>query len=597
MTGIVGGTATGPTVDAMVQSLYQESWYETDRRSLGTFGIGIAHHGEKDPRSDELWRGDRVLGALHGVISNAADLPWTKGELFRAVVDSPDDVLPELEGPFLIAAFDRESGTLRVATDKAGSRPCYYTSADGFYFGSEITPLIERLDGPSVDPLAVSDLLLFGTVIGEKTLLDGVHNLPPATYLTYDGDAVDATRYWYPSFDAETADDYVDGWIRRYEGAMDDLTGTIEGRTGLWLSGGVDSRVAGAALRRIGADFETLTYENGLPGDNREAPRVAERLGVEHRRISDATGSADEFVDSIERCVDCNDAMQSWAYMPALSFLYHGLADTVDVVMEGGTFLGEDVWSYYVENDVPPEETLYRKRKKLSADEVASMVPAVENPRDSIREEVSHLVDGDDARRSRDLMRRIYSYLHRRSNVVQRSQVGTRTVSDGPMLDHVVGMPDHLRMQTAPRTDGNIPLGVPPIKLRVVRQLGMGLDEIPYQRTGVAPSRSYWTHVAAFAGKQLVGRLGGDSAGPYTRRYRRDDRVRSFVDGLLDDARHRPFLDGDRVLELRDRVRSGDTDNLIPLAALSGIELWLQRHVDGRSGQSTSARASDLVSS
>ncbi|MDS0475112.1 asparagine synthase-related protein [Natrinema sp. 1APR25-10V2] len=580
MTGIVGGTAARPTIDAMLDSLYQEEWYETDRYSIEGVGVGIAHHGEKDPQSDVIWRGDRVLGAIHGVVSNVDDLELTTGELFRAVADAPDDVLPKLEGPFAIAVMDRETGTIRVATDKAGSRPCYYVSQKGFYFGSELTPLLEHIASPTVDRRAVSDLLLVGSVLGEKTLIEGIRNLPPATLLTYDGGEVETTRYWSPAFGENSHEDYVDGWIRRYQNAIDDLVGTVDTRTGLWLSGGIDSRVTGAMLRRSGADFETLTYENGLPGDNEVAPRVADNLGSKHRQITGATGSADEFIESIERCIDCNDAMQSWAYVPALSFMYHDLADAVDVVMEGGTFLGEDVWSYYLENDVPPAELLYHKRKQLPADEVDSLVPSVDDPRKSFREEVTQLDARGNARQSCDAVRRLYSYLHMRSNVVQRSQVGTRAVSDGAMLNHVLDMPSEQRMQTIPWTNGKIPLGAPPIKLRVTRELDAGLDEISYQRTGVAPARSYWIHAAAFIGKQLARRLTTDSAGPYITRYRENERVQSFIDGLVDDACRRPFLDADGIDTLRDRVRSGASANLIPLAAITGLERWLQQHVD-----------------
>ncbi|WP_408957969.1 asparagine synthase-related protein [Natrinema sp. 74] len=579
----------------MIDSLYQEDWYETERRSLGRYGVGCAHHGEKDSQSGTIWCGDRVLGAIHGVVSNAGELPWSTGELFRAIVDTPDAVLPTLEGPFSIAVMDRDTGTIRVATDKVGSRPCYYAAQNGFYFGSELTPLLERISSQTVDRRAVSDLLLVGAVVGEKTLIEEISNLPPATYLTYTDGTVETTRYWYPDFRASAGESYVDGWVRRYEDAMEDVADSVDGRLGLWLSGGIDSRVAGATFRRIGADFATLSYENGLPGDNTIAPRVADGLGVHHRHIADVTGSPDAFVESLERCVDCNDAMQSWAYVPALSFMFQELADTVDVVMEGGTFLGEGVWSYYIEHDVPPAETLYRKRKVLSVDEVASLVPSVDDPRRSLREEVADLGGDSNARRSCDAIQRMYSYLHMRSNVVQRSQVGTRTISDGAFLNHFLAMPAEQRMQTVPWSDGKIPLGVPPIKLRVVRELGMGLDEIPYQRTGVAPSRSYWTHAVAFVGKQLAGRLTDDSAGPYLTHYREDDHVRSFIDGLVDDARRRPFLDGDAILAMRDRVRSGDSGNLIPLASITGLELWLQRHVDPLRGTPNPRPASASV--
>ncbi|WP_246999268.1 asparagine synthase-related protein [Halosolutus gelatinilyticus] len=580
MTGIVGGTAAEPTIDAMLDSLYQEPWYAIERRSLEELGVGVAHHGAKDPQSSTIWGTDRVLGAIYGVVSNAAELPWTMEELLLAIVDSPDVALPKLEGPFLITAMDRRTGTIRIATDKVGSRPCYYTAESGFFFGSELKPLLERVGSPTVDRRAVSDLLLLGTVVGEKTLLEGVRNLPPATYLTYADGAVETSRYWYPEFSDDPDEDYVGGWIRRHDSAMGDLAGTVDGRLGLWLSGGIDSRVAGASLLRNGADFAALTYDNGLPGDNSVAPRVADSFGVEHRQVTDVTGSADEFIESVERCIDCNDAMQSWAFVPALPFMYHGLAETVDVVMEGGTFLGEGVWSHDIETGVSPAEMLYQKRRLLPADEVASLVPAIDDPRRSLRSEVEHLGEYSNARQLRDAIQRIYAYLHMRSNVVQRSQVGTRTISDGAFLNHFLEMPVEQRMQTVPGTNGKIPFGVPPLKLRVTRELGAGLDEIPYQRTGVAPSRSYWLHTAGFVGKQLANRLTSDSPGPYLAQYRRSERVRSFVDELVDDARDRPFFDGDELLALRDRIRSGKSDNLTPLAAVTGLERWLQRHVD-----------------
>lgn len=585
MPGVVGGTVDEETLDSHLRALYREDWYESTARTTDGMGGAIVHHGTKDRNSDELWCEDGRLGLLHGVISANRGEPLTTGELFRGVLERPDDILPDLEGPFALAAIDTEANLVRLATDKAGSRPCYYTAQNGFYFASEVKPLLEPLDDIEINVQAVSDLLAFGTVYGEKTLVEGVHNLPPATYLTYGDGDVSTERYWYPTFEASSPSSYVDDWLGTYQRATVDVIDTVDDQLGLWLSGGLDSRVAAAVLDRAGCEFEAFTYANGERGNRRIAARVADQLDVPHRSISPA--STEQFIESIRQCIDVNDAMQSWGYVPALSYMFHQLADDVDVVLEGGTFLGEDVWSYHTSNDISPVETVYHKRSWLSEEAVSTLVADPVDPKRSVRMELRHCRANAAGDRSLDAMRRAYSYHHMRSNVIQRSQAGTRVVSDGAVLNHVLNMPDEHRMRTVPGTAGRLPLGVPRIKLEVMRCLDDGLDDIPYQRTSAPPTAPLWRHVVGFYAGQLRDRLTADRQETKLRRYRTDRRVARFLDGLIEDACERPFLDGDAVRCLRDQVRDGDSDNVISFAALTGLELWLQRHVDPRRSKAT----------
>ncbi|MGM0592174.1 MAG: hypothetical protein ACQETI_11210, partial [Halobacteriota archaeon] len=314
--------------------------------------------------------------------------------------------------------------------------------------------------------------------------------------------------------------------------------------------------------------------------DQAIAAAVARRLGVDHHHITDGTDSGEAYIHGITTAVESLDAMLSWAYVPAIVYITQGIGDAVDVVMEGGTFLDEDIWAYYVDNDVPTARTLYEMRGKMSPGRVNTLLSNPLEPMDSLREIVDSDVFDDREQRSLDAIRRMYSALHMRSNAVQRTQVGTRVVSDGPFLDHVLNLPSTQRMQTFPFTDGKIPHGVPPIKLAVTRSFAADVADIRYERTNVAPTRPYWMHVLGFVAKEGRRRLLSNGSDGDQHWVRKNPIVRTFVENLLYDARSRSFFDEDALATLQSRVFDHGEQKLIPLGAVAGLELWLQRHVD-----------------
>jgi asparagine synthase (glutamine-hydrolysing) len=133
-------------------------------------------------------------------------------------------------------------------------------------------------------------------------------------------------------------------------------------------------------------------------------------------------------------------------------------------------------------------------------------------------------------------------------------------------------------MGALPLSGGRVPAGVPKIKLAVIRELNDGLDEVPYDRTGLAPRRSYPLHVLGFGVRSLRSVLGTTSQ--YARYYRAGTELTTFVDDRLSEVAERPQFDADAVARLREDVREGTLDNFSPLAALSGLECWLQREFD-----------------
>jgi len=577
MTGIVGGFLTGGDLQSHADSLYQEEWYQTRQVEKDNAGIALVEHSDRDAASNRLWEGSRGIGVVHGVVSRLgpfADID----EMFAALFDRPADTLSSLEGPFVLAGIDTTRDRVVIATDSAGARPCYYTDNGAFVFSSELKALIQSRPDPAVDTAAVSDMLSMGCVIGTNTLLETVSNLPPATILEYTGSERRVQQYWQPTFDKYPGTEYPDCWLSNFSTAIADVVETVEETLTLWLSGGLDSRASAAVLGRSNADFDTLTYKNEANQNPQIAATVAARLGVKNALFE--RGSPEQFTTGIEKSVRVTDGMIAWTPFVNLSSLFEQLHDRANVVMEGGTFMGEDMWLHALRNSSSPVETIYHKWQNLPRAEVQELLTEEIEPLQSLRADI----DGCDLTSPREQklygMRRLYAYSHMRSNIVQRSQVGTRVVSDSRVLDTALEIPDEYRMQTIPFTGGQIPAGVPKLKLAVLHRFNAGLDEIPYARTGLAPTVPYPGHVIGFGVQKMLTRVRDAVADHQLDWYRRNRHVRAFLDDALDSVSRRWFLDEAAVMNLRRRTLDGDITDIRPIASLTALELWLQAYLD-----------------
>lgn len=587
MTGIIGGQRTGSELTALLDNLHYESWYETSRTESNRGGFALVEHGSRDPHTNRLWENDRYRAVVYGIISNRDELSWTMEEIVSGIFSRTDETLSELEGPFLIACHDEETDRFRVATDKLGSRPCYFTNQREFQFSSKVSALLPAVTDPTIDRNGIADLLLLGVPIADHTLVEEIHALPPATVLKYDDGEVSTDRYWYPSqvsYADGSSKRYVREWIDEYQRSVGNITKTIEGDFGVWLSGGIDSRTAAIALQNEGQSFKTFTYETRFQSDQPVARKAANALGVRNYQVN--SGPPEKLCTGIKKAIEINDGMQAWTRIVALPFMMHELADFADIVMEGSRFLGEDVWAYSIRNAESPKEMLLHKKGQLPEARVEKLV-GVSDPAASLEKDLE--LAGADSLPHRlrilDAMRRYYGYSHMRSNVIQRSQVGTRVVTDGSVVNTVLNMPDDLRMQTLPGTGGKLPYGVPKIKLEVMQELDNPATDVPYQRSMTKPDRSLNRHIAGFYAREVKEKIVSPPHHPYLDAYREQPAVREFLNGLLDDAKERDVFDAEEIARLQRRVLDGDSNNLTPIAAITGIEYWLQTYLDDETDQ------------
>jgi asparagine synthase (glutamine-hydrolysing) len=208
----------------------------------------------------------------------------------------------QLRGMFAFAIWDADARQLFLARDRLGIKPLYYTELPGgLAFASELKALLE-LRRPAVDPTALRDYLSYKYIPEPKSVYAGIHKLPPAHTLLWDG-TLHLERYWQPATEVRISDA---GEAVEQLGAM--LTEIVPEHTiadvpvGVFLSGGIDSTTVTAHLER------PRTFTLGCDVARRdEAPKgrlVADHFGTDHTEVTATSMDLDEALEVVPRTFD-----------------------------------------------------------------------------------------------------------------------------------------------------------------------------------------------------------------------------------------------------------------------------------------------------
>ena len=199
-----------------------------------------------------------------------------------------------LRGMFAFAIWDQRRRHLFVARDRLGIKPLYYALlANGhFVFGSELKALLPH---PALarrrDPRAIEDYFAFGYIPEPRSILDGVHKLPPGhTLLIEKGQQTvpRASRYWDIPFadNGVTSQDTAERQLIEQLREAVDIRLVAEVPLGAFLSGGVDSSAVVAMMaglmdqpvKTCAIGFDVPEYD-----ETAYAAMVAERYHTDHQ--------------------------------------------------------------------------------------------------------------------------------------------------------------------------------------------------------------------------------------------------------------------------------------------------------------------------
>ena len=203
-------------------------------------------------------------------------------------------------GMFAIALWDGRKRELWLIRDRIGIKPLYYSVRnDRVSFASEIKAILQDPAQPrEVNEEALYHYLSFLITPAPQTLFQGIHKLPPGTYLRFCEDGTSfQSRYWdvwdhTEPLVAVSEDEIAERLLAELRTAVK-LRKISDVPVGVFLSGGIDSSTNVALFSEgedgppvktfsIGYDSDYKSYQNEL----HYARRMAEFSGADyHEKI------------------------------------------------------------------------------------------------------------------------------------------------------------------------------------------------------------------------------------------------------------------------------------------------------------------------
>lgn len=237
--------------------------------------------------------------------------------LLQAFQEWGIDAVHKFRGMFAFALWDTRKKELWLVRDRLGIKPLYYSiHHNRIVFASEIKALLEDSDQKrEVNEEALFHYLSFIFTPSPSTLFDGIHKLPPGTWLRIDESGqIKERRYWdvwdYTlSLENESEDQIAERIIAELRTAVN-YRKVSDVPVGVFLSGGIDSS-SNAALFSENESQPVKTFSIGYAGNYSSykneldyARRMADHVGaIYHERLL----TQEDLIEFIPRMVHLQD--------------------------------------------------------------------------------------------------------------------------------------------------------------------------------------------------------------------------------------------------------------------------------------------------
>jgi asparagine synthase (glutamine-hydrolysing) len=298
--------------------------------------VGLAHArlsiidvgGGRQPMCNE---DGTVWITFNGEIFNYVELRAeliARGHVFKTTSDTEvivhlyeergPDCVKALNGDFAFAIWDQRQQRLMLARDRVGVRPVYYAVRDGgIAFASEVKALLEvpGIDA-ALDPIALDQMFTFWFPLAPRTPFKDIAELPPAHVLIASRDGITTKQYWrfeYPDAAEDRPVTPADE-ARLTEEVRELLLDAVRIRLradvpiGAYLSGGLDSSITTAAIRKFIPDnlrSFSVAFENAEFDESMFQEEMVAALGLRHSvtlcREDDIASVLPELIHHTER--------------------------------------------------------------------------------------------------------------------------------------------------------------------------------------------------------------------------------------------------------------------------------------------------------
>ena len=405
------------------------------------------------------------------------------------------DFLKHLNGSFVLSIYDEEDGKLVIANDRYGSKNLFYLiKSNEILYSSEIKAILADTSiKPNLNSEAIAEFFTFSYLLGNKTFFEGIELLSPASILIqdYKGDKVQIKTYWDFEFNRDKEPKALETYIEEFDYLMEKAVKARmedKDKIGIFLSGGLDSRLIAAFAKRIAdhTNKELISFTFGTRGGWQEkiAKQVAEELKIENRFYEISSDSIARYAEEVVYKGDGHIRIRDVHFISELD----KVKKEVDTVLVG--FFCDTVFGAHLHKDMLQlsnrDELAYFLFRKYKVKQIAEHIPWIlsesfqDNPEEKARRNFIETVkeisfnNYEEIEHYQDLRQRGRRYMLNLSNQVNWYLNSADPYLDNEVVNFAINLPLELKIKKI-------------FIHKVLKYLFPNLAKIPYEGTGVLP--------------------------------------------------------------------------------------------------------------
>jgi asparagine synthase (glutamine-hydrolysing) len=250
----------------------------------------------------------RYVIIYNGEVYNYQEIRQEKFDQFPWKTSSDTEVILEsfvrygiesfewFNGMFAFAIWDKQDEKLYLSRDRIGIKPFYYYYDDKkqFVFASELKALQTLLQGPELNPAAITNYLYLGYIPQTQTIYAQCHKLLPGHYAIVSKNGIEKIQSYWRLEDHVNSEPITDERIAKakLKELMEDAVKKCmiaDVPLGIFLSGGVDSSlVAAIAQKHKKEKIKTfsIAFREGRYDETAYAQQVADHIGSDHHKFT-----------------------------------------------------------------------------------------------------------------------------------------------------------------------------------------------------------------------------------------------------------------------------------------------------------------------
>jgi asparagine synthase (glutamine-hydrolysing) len=283
----------------------QDGFHVRDGISIGHKRLRIIDLSEKGRQP--LYNEDRTICITYnGEIFNFPELRQVlerQGHKFESNTDTEvlvhgyeqwgTELLGKINGQFAFCIFDRIKNIFFLARDHFGIKPLYYyCNGHKFIFGSELKVFLKSDIEKRISQKALDYYLLFGNTPSGQSILENVKKVMPGSYIIYDlaeQQIKESRRFWTLAFSPDetlSKGEVKEQIVQRLDRSVK-MQMISDVPLGAFLSGGLDSSIIVALMRKYVENLNTFSIKFDVPGydESQYAKIISDKFQTNHHEI------------------------------------------------------------------------------------------------------------------------------------------------------------------------------------------------------------------------------------------------------------------------------------------------------------------------